>query len=172
MIQFKSVYCMSVVYWLNDVRGWNSYLRCGLYVEVWVTWPTNLIRSGYHLRMVNLLVIHYLLVYIVSSTYRDHFRNPPTAPKVGRAYINHLFCLSLVVVFLPTSFSPTRLTSWEHATGESQGETRMKTRRKPEWKQDENHNENKVKPRMKKMYLIVRGSSGAQWRLHGASFVA
>jgi hypothetical protein len=29
-----------VVYWLNEIRGSNSYLLCGLYVEVWVTWLT------------------------------------------------------------------------------------------------------------------------------------
>jgi hypothetical protein len=48
MIRFKSVYCMSVVYWLNDVRDFDCYLMSDLYVGcVGHMTHANLMRSGY-----------------------------------------------------------------------------------------------------------------------------
>jgi hypothetical protein len=37
---------------------------------------------AYNVIIISIICYNYLLVYIVSSTYRDHFRNLPTAPKV------------------------------------------------------------------------------------------
>jgi hypothetical protein len=62
MIRFKSVYCMSVVYWLNDVRLMKLSTVWSICRDVGHVIHTNSIRSGY-LRLVKPLVRHW-----------DHFK--------------------------------------------------------------------------------------------------
>jgi hypothetical protein len=46
-VQVSILYKCSLLIKLSTFN-WSSYVLSGLYVDVWVTWLTNLIESGYH----------------------------------------------------------------------------------------------------------------------------
>jgi hypothetical protein len=99
MVRIKSVYCMSVVYWLNEVLGLDCYLVGDLYVGMWVTWHHTIpIWSGYHQP-----------TWLVKPlfTHCSHFENDLTVP--------------ILQFFLPTHLSSDwwysyRLAWWEPDT--------------------------------------------------------
>ncbi len=57
---------------------------------------------AYNVIIISIDFYDYHLVYIVSITYRDHFRTPSTTPKVGRVY--PFVCRPAAPFFEPINF--------------------------------------------------------------------